>query len=133
MRSSSAVFACVVAGCEGLQPPDAAELRESDPLALMRRVPLLAASWFTESNVDGGWLGWAVSSAGDVNADGFDDVVIGMPVEWDSLIPGEATVYLGSATGPETSPVWTGVSQSPNTAFGYSVSSAGDVNGDGFD
>jgi hypothetical protein len=83
--------------------------------------------------------GFAVSFAGDTNADGFDDVLVGAPwhMEGDSTV-GAAYLVLGPVTGvvPLTeadaimtnSPDWTG----DGAPFaGASVSSAGDTDGDG--
>jgi len=79
-------------------------------------------------------LGWSIASAGDVNDDGYDDVIVGAP--WASYPEGHegrAYVFYGSATGlPETAN-WIKESNVPWTGFGSSVASAGDVNGDGYD
>ncbi len=40
-------------------------------------------------------------------------------------------LYLGSASGLAASPVWTAESNQADARFGYSVATAGDVNGDG--
>ena len=84
--------------------------------------------------------GLSVSSAGDVNADGFDDIVIGGP-NGDSSA-GESYVVLGKAGG-FTAAVDLSALNGKNgfrldgidadDQSGVSVSSAGDVNGDGFD
>ncbi len=81
-----------------------------------------------------GWFGYSVSGAGDVDDDGCDDVIVGAYREdtgaslWSS---GRAYVFSG-ATG-ET--LYTLVSQYEEGGgyFGYSVSGAGDVNGDTYD
>ena len=74
-------------------------------------------------------FGSVAASAGDVNGDGFADVVIGGPNYAGNS--GRAYVYLGSASGLPTSPSKT--LDAPSTGgFGASVSSAGDVNGDGY-
>src|SRR5206468_4227124 len=70
----------------------------------------------------------ALASAGDVNGDGLDDVIVGAPY-YD--VQGRAFVYLGTASGPAIQPAW--VVDGVQSRFGASVSSAGDVNGDGFD
>lgn len=78
-------------------------------------------------------IGISVSGAGDVNNDGYDDVIVGCH--------GFNTyIYYGGANMDEIADVSLiddAMSPSPgttiNTGFGYSVSNAGDVNGDGFD
>ncbi len=76
-------------------------------------------------------FGYQVASAGDVNADGYDDVVIGAP--WYNAQMGRARVYFGSATGLGATAGWTQNGEAAPGRFGHSVASAGDVNGDGFD
>jgi len=81
--------------------------------------------------------GRCVSSAGDLNGDGYSDVVVGAPADNSapgSTIPGAAYVYYGSATGIGAAP---NVSLSSGVAgladnFGLGVDGAGDVNGDGY-
>lgn len=88
--------------------------------------------------------GWSVSGAGDVNGDGLADVVIGAPRadgnDYQSTV-GESYVVFGKASGTLTqlSDVIAGTGGfviNGDDAFGYSgwsVSGAGDVNGDGLD
>jgi len=76
-------------------------------------------------------FGASVASAGDVNEDGFDDVIVGAP--WypgGSSKPGRAYVFLGGAA-PDAVPdrVFTGAGFYDQ--LGSVVGSAGDVNGDG--
>ncbi|MCZ6688971.1 MAG: integrin alpha [Planctomycetota bacterium] len=83
----------------------------------------------------GAGYGHSLASAGDVNGDGFGDVIVGAP-GWPvgSGGPGKAFVYLGDSAGLATQPVWTSTGDGQAGAgFGSSVSTAGDVNGDGFD
>jgi photosystem II stability/assembly factor-like uncharacterized protein len=86
-----------------------------------------------EGNQTGANLGYSVSSAGDVNGDGFSDVLIGVPY-FDLGQTDEGLVYMiyGSASGLEYTVGWTGESDQTNAGYGNSVSSAGDVNGDGY-
>ena len=78
-------------------------------------------------------FGWSVATAGDVNGDGYADVVVGaLGYDNGQTDEGRAFVYLGSATGPVASPAWTTESDQASAYLGYSVGTAGDVNGDGY-
>ena len=76
----------------------------------------------------------AVNSAGDINNDGFGDVIIGAP-NYDNAASdeGAALVFLGSADGLPVEPDWVFESTSADAHFGEAVASAGDVNNDGYD
>ncbi|MDP2308812.1 MAG: FG-GAP-like repeat-containing protein [Pseudomonadota bacterium] len=76
-------------------------------------------------------FGCSVSSAGDVNGDGYDDVIVGAYGYGSGA--GRAYVYAGSATGLSTTAATTLTGASAYTYFGNTVSGAGDVNGDGYD
>ena len=78
-------------------------------------------------------FGYSVSTAGDVNGDGYSDVIVGA-YEYDNGEDneGRAYVYHGSASGLKTTPTWTAESDQAYARFGWSVSTAGDVNGDGY-
>jgi len=95
-------------------------------------VPILSAasSWAAESNLAQAHFGASLSSAGDVNGDGFSDVIVGAPLYQNV---GAVFVYLGSVTGLSAGPAWSAVGVDPGAYFGFSVASAGDVNGDGYD
>ena len=73
----------------------------------------------------GGAFGVRVQSAGDVNGDGYADVIVG-----DNAF-GQAYVYYGSATGLSSSPTVV-LSGPAGGGLGHSVDGAGDVNGDGY-
>ena len=91
-------------------------------------------AWIKEINQGAAEFGSAVACAGDVNGDGFDDVIIGAPVASNGQFQeGRAFVYLGSASGLASLPIWSAESDEAFAGFGATVASAGDVNGDGFD
>ncbi len=90
------------------------------------------AAWTAQSEQEGAIFGNSVSSAGDVNSDGFDDVAIG--AEWwgpSGSHQGQVSVFLGSATGLGATAAWTVDGEQADEQLGVSVSSAGDVDGDG--
>ncbi|MCX8019315.1 MAG: FG-GAP-like repeat-containing protein [Chitinophagaceae bacterium] len=86
-----------------------------------------------ESNQDGAEMGWDVSAAGDVNGDGFSDIIIGIP-KFDNGQNNEGIcqIYHGSNTGLNSTPATTLEMNQSDADFGFSVSTAGDVNGDGY-
>jgi hypothetical protein len=96
--------------------------------------PLLtAAAWTAESNQASARFGTSVATAGDVNGDGFSDVVVGASAfDNGERNEGRTFLYLGSATGLSLTPAWTAESNQAGAEWGFSVASAGDVNGDGF-
>lgn len=76
-------------------------------------------------------FGVSVGTAGDVNGDGFDDVIVGANQTMSA--PGRAYVFLGGAgVAFDATPDGTLAGQVNGDYFGYSVATAGDVNGDGF-
>lgn len=93
----------------------------------------VTANWTAEGNQAEAYFGHAVATAGDVNGDGFGDVIVGA-YGYDNGESGEgrAFVYHGSASGLSPTPSWTAESDQDGAQFGWSVGTAGDVNGDGF-
>ncbi len=77
-------------------------------------------------------LGYSVSSAGDVNGDGYADVIVGAPFnDAAGASAGRAYVYYGGP-GADNIADLTLSGAAAGDYFGYSVSSTGDVNGDGY-
>jgi hypothetical protein len=93
-----------------------------------------------DSSNQGEHLGQSVATAGDVNGDGYSDIIVGAPQYVDSIRGevGAAFVYHGSASGLSSVPNWTVVGEQTggiynDELFGFFVATAGDVNGDGYD
>ena len=92
-------------------------------------------AWAAYGGARDAWLGWLFSRTGDVNGDGYDDLLVsarGWKGEGTAVV-GCARLYLGGPRGLAATPIWTGVGDQPGGSYGYSVGGAGDVNGDGFD
>jgi len=79
-------------------------------------------------------FGWSIDSAGDVNNDGYDDLIVG--ARWFGSFPdssrGQAYIYFGGDPMDDTADlILTG--ENKDDWLGYSVAGAGNVNGDLFD
>lgn len=97
--------------------------------------PSADPDWVMEGETVGDWFGWSVAGIGDVDGDGFDDLVVGAPrAQGAPQDRGRAYLYLGSAHGLSTTASWSassGLPASYDSGFGLSLGRAGDVNGDG--
>jgi hypothetical protein len=84
-------------------------------------------------------VGYDLAGAGDVNGDGYDDILLGAPFDDDGA--GDAGVtflFLGKPSGwaMDTKVATADASflgEAASDESGYSISGAGDVNGDGYD
>jgi hypothetical protein len=84
----------------------------------------LSSEWFGAA---GSYLGRSVDGAGDVNGDGYDDVVIGCYGPTSG--PGSASVHFG---GPANLPDLVLKGEAAQDLFGSAVAGGGDVNHDGY-
>jgi hypothetical protein len=88
-----------------------------------------AADKTLTGEASGNWFGFSVSTAGDVNGDGYADLLVGADKYTSST--GRVYLYQMSLTGADI-PDEKLTGEAGFTDFGYSVSTAGDVNGDGY-
>lgn len=92
-----------------------------------------ATSLAGENANDG--FGFPTKTIGDVNGDGYDDIIIGA-TGYD-VIPlndeGAVYIYYGSSGGIPTTYDKRIAADTDKTGFGYAASAAGDINGDGYD
>lgn len=98
--------------------------------------PATAPNWsMTQAVVDNPNLGWSVASAGDVNGDGYDDVLVGEPTWYNWTVGGSfnnglVQLFYGHATGLSPAYDWYFFGANGDQ-LGISVCGA-DLNGDGF-
>lgn len=78
----------------------------------------------------GDQFGWAIRGAGDVNNDGFDDLIAGAYYS-DEVAQNSGAAYVIS--GQDMSLLFKILGETENGQFGFAVSGVGDINNDGFD
>ncbi|MBI5503061.1 MAG: FG-GAP repeat protein [Deltaproteobacteria bacterium] len=94
-------------------------------------VPDAVADLVLTGEAAGDQLGLSLAEAGDINADGFADLVVGAPHNaGGGADAGRAYVHFGAAA-PDPAADWV-LSGAAGARMGTSVDGAGDVNGDGF-
>ncbi|MCG8524363.1 MAG: integrin alpha, partial [Pseudomonadales bacterium] len=135
-ESTEILFDDVLLTAEGTASPD--------PGPILELSSLDGANGFVIAGIDGrDYSGHSISAAGDINGDGFEDVIIGAP--GGSILSagtsGESYVIFGRASGfgsmlqlssLDGSNGFTLAGRDGVELTGRSVSSAGDVNGDSF-
>jgi hypothetical protein len=98
-----------------------------------------ASGFVINGEAAGDYSGWSVSNAGDVNGDGKDDLIVGSAGSLFSGTPGKSYVVFGKtdSIAVNLSEVTSGIGdftingEAAGDNSGFSVSGAGDVNGDG--
>jgi hypothetical protein len=95
---------------------------------------LTETEFITLTGPDNSGFGTAVAGAGDVNGDGYADILVGADVADSDTITntGKAYLYLGSPDGPVTPPALVLTGENEDDRFGFAVAGGGDINGDGF-
>ncbi|MBK7952410.1 MAG: FG-GAP repeat protein [Deltaproteobacteria bacterium] len=80
------------------------------------------------------YFGLSVASAGDVNGDGYDDVIVGSTLTPEGSDEGAAFVFHGRPGGIPSGSAPNAIlrGNQAGASLGYSVASAGDVDGDGY-
>jgi len=129
LRISTVGLACVVV-LMAAQSGEGRYLCPNKPLAFSD------ASFIGEGAED--MSGYCVSSAGDANGDGYDDILIGAPNSIDDSDTGETYLVFGKPTGwsmdtPLALSDASFIDEDEDDAGGEGLSLAGDVNGDGYD
>jgi hypothetical protein len=90
--------------------------------------------WWFVGDRGQGYLGNVVGSAGDVNSDGYDDIIVGAgEYSHTQVNEGVTLVFSGSGSGPSHSPNWIGTGNQYQVYYGMSSAGARDVNNDGYD
>jgi|GEM_PF-1335877 len=82
-----------------------------------------------EGTTTAAWLGYSVAAAGDVDADGVGDLVIGAPFDTSTGEPAGSVQIVSGVTG---APIHAFDGDDDGDEFGWSVAAAGDVDADGF-
>jgi serine/threonine protein kinase len=91
-------------------------------------------AWRDTGHFEGGLFGHNFASAGDVNHDGYADVLVQERGYRDGKrVCSAVSLYLGSPHGLEMRPAWVHLGPGDGTYFGDGLAGIGDVNGDGYD
>lgn len=90
--------------------------------------------WLATGSSEDELFGASIASPGDLNLDGFTDLLVGAPAYDSSYImdQGAAFVYLGSADGLSSHPAYVWNGWQSDSQFGASLSGGGDINADGY-
>ena len=97
-----------------------------DPLAS-------SADWSASGGQAGANFGHSVATAGDVNGDGYSDVVVGAYTYNNGYATqGRAFLFHGTSTGLQATSSWIATGTAMGDRFGESVATAGDSTGDGY-
>ena len=93
------------------------------------------AGWVFSPGQAGAATGATVAPAGDVNGDGFADLIVGSPL-WNGAVGvdhGRVDVFFGGPGGLPPTPSQTFIGPVAGGQFATSIATAGDIDGNGFD
>jgi hypothetical protein len=123
-------FGDFIAAAQNFDTPNARETGKAYLYAGSKAGLRLPPAWTRTGRIPQELFGDCSSRAGDVNGDGLEDVIVG--AYGSDLSRGKVHLFLGSReTFLSKEPAWTVSGEAAGDWFGYSVASAGDVNGDG--
>ena len=128
----AAVVAVVLGGCPAAPEADAPRVLGTftEPISLANPHQVTIGS--TINAGDAFEMGSVVSRAGDVNGDGYDDLLVASTKNVPSDQRGRVELFFGNVGGYSGSFDWQHIGQSLVSEFGFSAASAGDVNADGY-
>ena len=100
--------------------------------------PTTNHNWMARGNSTYAHLGFSIDNAGDVNGDGYEDIITGVNGNDYSGLTQAAYVWYGGSgglgdNGLPSNAGWSASDTSHSIGFAYIVRGIGDVNGDGFD
>ena len=81
---------------------------------------------------NGGYFAFSLAGAGDLDGNGYDDLVVGSPgADGGNSDGGQVDIYIGGSSGLVLATTLQGVSYSE--ALGKTVAGVGDLDGNGYD
>lgn len=93
----------------------------------------LVEDWYADGEATDDFFSFPVAAAGDVNADGYDDLLVGCNTcdVGGMSDAGRAYLYYGGASAPSSVP-WTYDGDQEGSGFTFGAMAGGDLNGDGY-